>query len=467
MEKQEFKSKWDDLAREIGAEVSAETEQREQTVFAVSESVTSQAKAEEVEEIARAPLPKKQAADWNQLAGELGLPPVSYEEPVAEEQPQAEERPVFRESLTPMSRSDRGESEEREEREEREPVLPRREEGRDRGDRGERGGRGGERQQSQRGDRERSGRQRGGRGRRDDGGRGREESGRGRDESARGRGNRGRGRDEAGRGRDDSRGDRDEQRRSREPRETRERSDRDDQRYMEFSEEVQETTEVESMQIESTPPPAPEPPPKSPAVSLWHKIFGSPAEQTAKLPEPEPSEPAWNDDLRSESPAPVFDETFGTPSEELAGGEFDDMSSRGERTIDEEEDASAEDRKRGRSRRRRRGGRGRRPGERREERSAAPLQPESEGIDDLGVELDGDDDADIADLGSQLDDEEGDGDTADVGGRRGSAAQRAIPSWDEAIGFIVDSNMQSRSQRRPAPRSGNGPRGRSRGRRRS
>ena len=30
----------------------------------------------------------------------------------------------------------------------------------------------------------------------------------------------------------------------------------------------------------------------------------------------------------------------------------------------------------------------------------------------------------------------------------------AIPSWDEAIGFIVDSNMQSRSQRRPPSRSG-------------
>jgi hypothetical protein len=48
--------------------------------------------------------------------------------------------------------------------------------------------------------------------------------------------------------------------------------------------------------------------------------------------------------------------------------------------------------------------------------------------------------------------------------------QRAIPSWDEAIGFIVDSNMQTRSERRSPPRSGsrdNGPRGRSRGRRKN
>jgi hypothetical protein len=45
--------------------------------------------------------------------------------------------------------------------------------------------------------------------------------------------------------------------------------------------------------------------------------------------------------------------------------------------------------------------------------------------------------------------------------------QRAIPSWDEAIGFIVDSNMQARSQRPRQPRSGSreGGRGRSRGRR--
>jgi hypothetical protein len=227
--------------------------------------------------------------------------------------------------------------------------------------------------------------------------------------------------------------------------------------------------EVESVDIESTPAPptAPEQP-KSPAVSLWHKIFGSPAEQSAKISEPAQVEPAWNDDVRSESTPPVFEETFGpTSNEELAGGEFDDMSNREDRTSNEEEGAP-DDRKRGRSRRRRRGGRGRRSGEPHGERTAAPLQQESEGIDDLGVELDSDDDEDGSDFGSgQLDTEDGDADTADIGGARGSAAQRAIPSWDDAIGFIVDSNMQSRSQRRPAPRSGNGPRGRSRGRRRN
>jgi hypothetical protein len=49
-----------------------------------------------------------------------------------------------------------------------------------------------------------------------------------------------------------------------------------------------------------------------------------------------------------------------------------------------------------------------------------------------------------------------------------SAAQRAIPSWDDAIGFIVESNMQNRSHRRAPSRSdshGGSTRGRSRGRR--
>ena len=45
-----------------------------------------------------------------------------------------------------------------------------------------------------------------------------------------------------------------------------------------------------------------------------------------------------------------------------------------------------------------------------------------------------------------------------------SAGHRGIPSWDEAIGMIVEANMLTRTQRRP---SGNGsPRGRGRGGRR-
>lgn len=71
------------------------------------------------------------------------------------------------------------------------------------------------------------------------------------------------------------------------------------------------------------------------------------------------------------------------------------------------------------------------------------------------------------------DDADGDGSDAVVAGAgmsRSAALQRSIPSWDDAIGFIVDSNMSQRTQRRPPSRpSGreNGSRGRGRGRRKS
>jgi hypothetical protein len=45
--------------------------------------------------------------------------------------------------------------------------------------------------------------------------------------------------------------------------------------------------------------------------------------------------------------------------------------------------------------------------------------------------------------------------------------QRSIPSWEEAIGFIVETNMQGRSQRRQSSHAGsraNPPRNRPRGR---
>jgi len=77
-----------------------------------------------------------------------------------------------------------------------------------------------------------------------------------------------------------------------------------------------------------------------------------------------------------------------------------------------------------------------------------------------------------------LDDGDDDGDDSNgvatgAGISRSAALQRSIPSWDEAIGFIVDTNMQSRSQRRPQSRPGGGSRdngsrgGRGRGRRKS
>jgi hypothetical protein len=84
-----------------------------------------------------------------------------------------------------------------------------------------------------------------------------------------------------------------------------------------------------------------------------------------------------------------------------------------------------------------------------------------------------DDDAD-----GSLEDADDDGDDSNgvatgAGTSRSAALQRSIPSWDEAIGFIVDTNMQSRSQRRPQSRSAGGSRdngsrgGRGRGRRKN
>jgi hypothetical protein len=80
-------------------------------------------------------------------------------------------------------------------------------------------------------------------------------------------------------------------------------------------------------------------------------------------------------------------------------------------------------------------------------------------------------DEEIGAIDSDNDDGDGDEVLTGAGATRGkSTLQRAIPSWDDAIGFIVDSNMQSRSQRPRPPRSGsreNSGRGRGgRGRRR-
>jgi hypothetical protein len=75
------------------------------------------------------------------------------------------------------------------------------------------------------------------------------------------------------------------------------------------------------------------------------------------------------------------------------------------------------------------------------------------------------------DRDAELEEENGDiSDSDNTSLTRGrSTLQRSIPSWEEAIGFIIDANMQGRSQRRPSSHPGgrsNSPRGRTRGRRR-
>jgi hypothetical protein len=83
--------------------------------------------------------------------------------------------------------------------------------------------------------------------------------------------------------------------------------------------------------------------------------------------------------------------------------------------------------------------------------------------DDDELDSDASSDDDITDESSV----DANGESTGVASRRRSALQRSIPSWDEAIGFIVESNMQSRSQRRQSPHPGSrsqSPRNRGRGR---
>jgi ribonuclease E len=222
--------------------------------------------------------------------------------------------------------------------------------------------------------------------------------------------------------------------------------------------------------LEADAPPVAQPreePPKPAAVSLWHKIFGAPAEPTAKFAEPseDATEPAEEFVAREESrDMGIRDEIRSLSGEDvLAEGFIDEMDRAEEPESDESSDT---ERKRGRPRRRRRGGRGRRSGPRDGERSRdepRSLQPRDslesgDDFDDLDVMEPDDEFAEaLAPAGQFTADENSDGaadDGSDLG--RGKAAQRAIPSWDEAIGFIVDANMQSRSQRRPPSRSQSG-----------
>jgi hypothetical protein len=106
---------------------------------------------------------------------------------------------------------------------------------------------------------------------------------------------------------------------------------------------------------------------------------------------------------------------------------------------------------------------------------------ESGGDDELGADFDdlSDDESELTEdfVATQSPEANGesesngaDGEQTSTHSRSLSAAQRAIPTWDDAIGFIVDSNLQNRSQRRPPSRSdsrGSSSRGRPRGRRNS
>ncbi len=394
MEKQEFKSNWDELVRELGAEIPPETLQREQAVSEKTEhaAASSPSLAEQPTAPARAPLSKRAAADWDSLAGELGLPPV---EPAAGAIEEVRREPPREQ----VSHRTKAEPSQRQRTEQRRPS--------------------GRHQQRTDTHRERTGKHR------------------------------------------ESRS-----------------SDAGD--AIEPEREARPTTET---------PPGPsvqtrEESARPAAVSLWHKIFGSPAEQSARLTEKtstESSEPVERTEDRDESSSIRGSGTIRSLSgEDVAAAEFAEDLDRGNESEAAEGEAAPIERKRGQPRRRRRGGRGRKSDERQAgTRRRAPHDDESgngreleEEFDDLG-ELEVEDAAIVPELVDDRNDGIDDGDGALEVTRNPStskAAQRTIPTWDEAIGFIVESNMQSRSQRRPPSRSdsrGNSSRGRSRGRRRN
>ena len=100
-------------------------------------------------------------------------------------------------------------------------------------------------------------------------------------------------------------------------------------------------------------------------------------------------------------------------------------------------------------------------GEKMPEKSRTRKTISNDGLEEIVLD---DDDADEMDLG--MDGE----DSADASGRGLPAGHKSIPSWDEAIGMIVDTNLATRTERRrssPPSSHGSGPsRGRSRGGRR-
>jgi hypothetical protein len=261
------------------------------------------------------------------------------------------------------------------------------------------------------------------------------------------------------------------------------------------------------------------------AISLWHKIFGSPEQQSQKIadaernleeetikrleferirprePRPELARPRdWEAETTGqfEGERMEFDETRVGETTEAARGDSESQQS--------ERDSDVSERQNSR-RRRRRGGRGRRSGReqsagegtersaqrgprdrnarggqrnRRVDRSAQKPdddpwgsdarvdQDEPDYLDDVMADDDDSLDEQLASAASEtqlgLDESLDDTESESVST---ATSSRNIPSWEAAIGMIVDINMQSRGERRQsAPRGSRPTRGGRSGRRR-
>jgi hypothetical protein len=386
MEKQEVKSKWDELARQLGAEVAPETEQLVESVSTPAEIVESREQSSP-SRASRPAAPKRPAAGWDNLASEFGLPGLEHPAtPASVESVGGSVHETVTESTT-VERPNR----ERRQPERRERHPERR-----------------ERQPKRRG-----------------------------------------------------------------PRESRDEIDAD---------EKTEIAKPKPRDVEVAPPELPreESPKPAPAVSLWHKIFGLPAEQTAKVNE-------ISKDEGSPEASYVIEQTEGFVEVEFSSSRSDPLSVDSAERADVEsferepavasdEPASTERRRRPRRRRRGRGGKGDRSlaGDRAEvdhrRQHREHRRTEEADISD-SLDLDDDDlesDTVIQRGSSNGENVQADDAEAGTSSRSRAALQRSIPSWDEAIGYIVEVNMQSRSQRRQSSHSTTrqGPsRGRPRGRR--
>jgi hypothetical protein len=233
-------------------------------------------------------------------------------------------------------------------------------------------------------------------------------------------------------------------------------------------------------------------------VSLWHKIFGSPDEQAERIaeisrPDDEPSREDRPRDLPPGRIGSGFEDEQGTDRsidpdlKESWTEPLDEVPSRDEgdaaNTVRPTDDEGEQRRRRGRRRGRGRGrGRGRQqgseqggsqpPADRIEGRSAGgrtsrPRRDDDRKIEDLKDDLDGGleeivlDDGESSDAELDVDAEQ----SVASGGRELPPGHRSIPSWEEAIGMIVETNLATRSERRrTSPSRGSGPsRGRARG----
>jgi ribonuclease E len=223
-------------------------------------------------------------------------------------------------------------------------------------------------------------------------------------------------------------------------------------------------------------------------MSLWHRIFGSPEQQTKKISEkPTGDEPTEHEGkgeaARSEEP-PVYRDEVVEKTSAVADVAFEEPVARQDAGEPGSEEEGQPRRRRPRRRRRGRGGRKsdeasdrEKPAPRGGDRSAESEQkagpPRHAAPDDLDLDDEDDDDLNDNFLDEDESDEDGDGDTGEErssSGRVIPPSHRNMPTWEEAIGVIVETNLQTRSERKRSPRpssqGGSSRGGRSRGGRR-